>query len=145
MYDPTNFPDELNRKAYDALIWLVNQKQQKTISDASFRVGMISIWNCVSGLVDATVEEQIDALVNHTASMKGEEKTSVWVCEQTGWGVILRWEVGSTKVTCDYFSQGNRTIQKTGVKDFNLNSPKDASDYFDRTEKYFESNGFKRF
>lgn len=145
MYDPTNFHDELNRKTYDALIWLVNQKRQEAISDASFKVGVISIWNCVSGLAGGEIGEQLNSLVNETASVQGEEKTSVFVNKSTGWGIVVRWVIGSTKVTYDYFAKTNAGIQKTGVKDFNLNSAKDALDYFEQSGKYFESNGFERF
>ena len=55
MNAPTAIPelrDELNRKTFEAVEWLLHSHARCAISDAQFSTGMDVLWMAVSGLVD---------------------------------------------------------------------------------------------
>ena len=113
MYDPTNLPDELNRKTLSAIQYLLDKNRTGELSDNDFKTGVISIWNAVSGLVSGQMAELLDSIINSTADIKGEEKVAIFLNEKNNFFYVVRWIVGSNKVELSVHSQvSNYTIKE---------------------------------
>lgn len=113
MYDPTNLPDELNRKTLSAIQYLLDKNRTGELSDNDLKTGVISIWNVVSGLVSGQMAELLDSIINSTADIKGEEKVAIFLNEKNNFFYVVRWVVGSNKVELSVHSQvSNYTIKE---------------------------------
>lgn len=131
MYDPTNFHDELNRKVFNALTWLTQKRRDGEISDTSFKVGVISVWNCVSGFAFG-MSEFLDDLINKISEIKNEEKVEIFFDESANFFFVVRWIVGSTKIQIDKLFQNTFN---SAIKQYK--TAKDAETAF---EKFVESS-----
>jgi hypothetical protein len=60
--------DELQRKAFEQLERLALQLDRGEISAAQFDTGVMSVWHCVSGLVDKNLIDTISEIKDHKGS-----------------------------------------------------------------------------
>lgn len=133
MYDPTDFHDELNRKTIGALSYLANQLSSGEISEYAFKTGIISIWNCVSGLVSDDVEAIIDDVLNKQAGVTGDEKTEIFLDRTNNLFYVVRgWSAGLT-VHIDKMANGARS---STIKSFE--TAKEANDFFKKAVEVFQ-------
>lgn len=83
--------EEINRKAFDTLEWLLSSQRAGNLTDVQLHTGVHAVWNTVSGLVTDSVGELISTATAVCAEAAAWEKrhfvkegTLVTVAHQAG-------------------------------------------------------------
>lgn len=127
--------EELDRKTYETLEWLIERREQGQISDDQFHTGVDATFNTVSGLVS----EDIFRLVSEASTIVARRSTihkKVFV--MSGFTSVVNWKANTTTILHVICKNGEqvREMPKTYA------SAMETKSAFENSSKDYLKNGW---
>lgn len=100
-----NLRDELNRKSFDTVEWLIDSARAGKLSEAQFSTGVDAVFMCVNGLVDDQMLEIVTAATDLCGKGPVVEKR---IFTRGADALVVQWQVGESSLRWDSFGGAGR-------------------------------------
>ncbi|TSP14018.1 hypothetical protein [Cupriavidus campinensis] len=108
---PPTLQEEIERKSFEALDWLITSAALGKLSDAQFSTGLDTLFMAVNGLVRGQAFLDLMSAAQSEADAGSVNERRVFM-RKDGQVVVLAWEVGSMRVTVSMYREAALVAQR---------------------------------